>query len=115
MRADHTVIRLLRMILPVEPDEAETGEALAAMIGRSLGRDLSTRRIGEAVAALRAEGVPVVSSSKPPRGYRIGTSLASMEACAREHERRAKQSLRMAAEIRRMSVKDVVEQMGLFT
>ena len=117
MRVDPAVLQAVRACLPLEPEPPIAGWELAAAVALHLRRwsdPPPLRRIQEAVAALRAQGVPVVSSCKPPRGYRVGTSDAVVNDCAREHQRRALESLRMAARLRRLTVKEVAAQMGLF-
>jgi len=116
MRADPLVTTLVRELLPLEPADCVTARELAAMATATLCRRVHLRRIGEAVAALRREGVHVWSGSGKGglRGYRIAASDASLSDCAREHQRRALESLRMAARLRRMSVREVAKQIGLF-
>src|SRR5262245_15274785 len=103
-------------MLPREPEPPATARVLARTVSDFLGRRVHPRRIGEAIAAARLEGLHVWSGSgkRGLRGYRIAASTDALGDCAKEHERRAKASLQIGARLRGMSVRDVAQQMGLF-
>lgn len=118
-RPDPDLLAAVELLLPREPDPPITGENLVRRVSDWFGDQVHVheRRVREAIEHLRAEGVPVVSSSKPPKGYRIATTAASVQACIAEFDRRAKAASVQRARLLgwvRTHRPDVAAQMGLF-
>lgn len=111
-RCDPAVLAAVRELLPREPELPVTGRDLARWAGRTLSRNVNRRRIGEAVNALRHQGVPVWSGSGKLKGYRVATSQAAIDDCIEEHRRRALSELTAMAKLKGCTVKEA--QMTLF-
>jgi len=113
-RTDPAVLSALKALLPREPEEPQTGRALAMRYLDTSGRSVHVRRIGEAVRALREHGLYIESSGA---GYRIVTDPAKVCAWEAREERRAKAILYAAGARKRIGKEEVerrIGQMGLF-
>lgn len=112
-RVDLDLAAAVRRLLPKEPERPLTGGQLRKLVQLELDRPVHLRRIGLAVAQLREQGVPVWSGSGRDgmRGYRIATTDASLIDCARGHERRALESLRVMRRLRNMTFQEFQQTM----
>lgn len=110
---DPDVTAAVRRLLPVEPDRPLTGGQLRKLVQVELDRPVHLRRIGLAVASLRSMGVPVWSGSgrNGLRGYRLATTDAALIECARGHERRALESLRVMKRLRGITLQQAVQML----
>lgn len=79
--------------------KAMSGPALARAVSGVVGRIQAVRRVGEAVENLRAQGLPICSTSA--EGYWTAQTAEEVEASVRESRRRALASLRQFRLMRR--------------
>jgi len=113
-RCDPGVLSALRSLLPREPEAPQTGRYLAMRYLDFHGRTVHIRRIGEAVRALREQGLMVDSG---PRGYVIVADPERIKAWERREEQRAKAILHAVGARKRIGREEVerrIGQMGLF-
>jgi hypothetical protein len=97
--ASPRLIATVRHLLREGRANAQTGADLMAAV-RVLDIQCDhLRRIGEAVAALIEEGVPVCSRSS--EGYYLAGTAEEIEAALRETEKRARMTLRRRRLLRR--------------
>jgi hypothetical protein len=97
--ASPRLIATVRHLLREGREHAQTGADLMAQV-RVLDVNCDClRRIGEAVAALIEEGVPVCSRSS--EGYYLAGTAEEIEAALRETEKRARMTLRRRRLLRR--------------
>jgi len=121
-RCDPAVLGAVRKWLPREPEPPMTGRELRnicismAVIGTDGAPSHRThlRRIGEAVRALREEGMMIDSSS---RGYLVVTDAARIAKWQERETRRAKAVLYIIGRRKRLTdteIDDIIRQIPLF-
>ena len=116
MRYDPEVLRAVKSLLPREPSPPLTGNILKRevtwrLIQQGKTRVLHIRRVQEAVAELRRQGVPVVSG---PDGYRISRDPGQVEACYQRERKKALRALEAMAHLRGIPVGEVARQLELY-
>ena len=101
-------------VLPIEPEGAKVGTALARLASLRLGRRVTIHQVQRSIRNLRALGYPVVSQSNDPPGYRMATTAAALRACITEHRQRAVETLRTVELLERARLEMAHDNRKLF-
>lgn len=98
MRADPLVVEAVRSALRPGKENARSGQDIARALFLS-GLRCHRRRVGEAVAELVEQGLPVCSTAAD--GYYLATKAEEIEESLREAEKRCRMTLRRRRFLRR--------------